>query len=178
MTFSPYPSCLTLLVLVASVAGLLFWILRRRTFSARILVLTGFVVVLTMAYIATYMPFAPKAQPLLVAEAISSEGFHFCVTQVRTGTAEPFNVAFFYRTPSGPWIWNYLDHEDTFWWKGSIRINEKNKRAMVYKGRSVVASFDWASNVFTCRGHTYPPGSGKPIAVDPLRYRINESRPQ
>lgn len=60
---------------------------------------------------------------------------------------EPYTVDFFYKRKGEPWKWFYIDHEDTRWWSGEIKVFSENK-IEVWRGRTLVAVFDSEAETF------------------------------
>ena len=101
-----------------------------------------------------HLPFPPKGKPVLIAESSAPDGIEMCLTQTHNGLLEgflePYYISFFYRkNDTERWKWCYMDHEDTYWWSGSILVDPKASKARIVRGTKEVAVFDWEANTLT-----------------------------
>lgn len=111
--------------------------------------------------------------PVLVTETTTPEGVRLLVTQRWAGTDE-WEVSFFYQYPGEPWVWNYIDHDDFYWWRGRIRLDPVRHRADIYRGWERVGWFDWQHRRFhlTVDDDDEPPKHY--IAGSPLAHRFGD----
>ena len=107
----------------------------------------GIVVALLAALTIWVWPFSPVGKPLLVTSTIAPDGTQMQVTQIFTGTGEPYQVAFYCRHPGQPWGWYYIDHEDVYWRSARISIEPATTLATLWRGHSRIATFDWKKDI-------------------------------
>ncbi len=56
--------------------------------------------------------------------------------------ADSFSIALWVKPEDEPWGWCYLDHEDSWWRSGDIKVSDDGARADVYRGSRHVAYVD------------------------------------
>jgi hypothetical protein len=88
---------------------------------------------------------------IIIARATTLDGVEMCVTHKSNYSVEPYTVSFYYKRPGQPWGGFYYEHEDTRWFRGSIEVNDDGTMAIIKRGRSVVATFDLATDSFTIK---------------------------
>src|SRR3954469_1639384 len=71
--------------------------------------------------------------PRIVARALAPDGTEFCVVQTCNWNLEFFTTACYYRRPSGRWGWLYYDHQDWYWGRGQVEIDERAKRLSIIR---------------------------------------------
>lgn len=141
--------CLILLLAIPMVLPVGFVVARRRGRSVlaailSVLSLVGFIAYGRMAY--AMLPLGDKR----VAEFRSEDGTEFVLHQTCNFSAEPYTTRFYYRlSPSNRWHAFYMDHEDTRWVYGRIEFDEQRQKAVVRRGREIVASFDATTRTLT-----------------------------
>jgi hypothetical protein len=81
----------------------------------------------------------------VIGYARSQDGTELCVVQK---LGDLLDTSVYYRKPGSNWGWFYYDHEDTYWAKATIIVDELNHRMTLMRGKEAVADFDWRSEVF------------------------------
>lgn len=102
--------------------------------------------VLVVAYIYLFMPFSHlKVRQVVCHEVLPTQG-EILITQEYNGVRDPYYISLFYRNhPSEDWKYYYIEHEDFYWWKGSIEHNKETGIASIYRGSKLVGEFHPAS---------------------------------
>ena len=67
---------------------------------------------------------------------------------------EPYTTSFYCKIEGEPWVWFYMDHEDTRWFSGRIDYNKDTKIAEIYHGNDLVAKYDSNTGTFTRGTHS------------------------
>ncbi|MCC7300648.1 MAG: hypothetical protein IT583_06180 [Verrucomicrobia bacterium] len=88
---------------------------------------------------------------VIIARAIAPDGTDLCVTHKSNHTGEPYTVNFYFKRPGNPWGWFYYEHEDTRWFRGSIKLNAQGTTAFIKRGWRTVAIFDLTTDSFTIK---------------------------
>ena len=123
---------------------------------------------LVLLYCHAFMPFVPVGEPQVIATAAIPDVVECLATQTAGGgPCQEINVAFYTRRPGEPWVWHYIDHEDIFWWHGSIELDPERGLATLYRGRERVAALDYRTDEYLLRNASEP-RTGDVIAGDPL----------
>lgn len=146
--------CLILFLIIPIMLPIGFVVARRR--GRRILaVLLGILSVLAFVGYArigyAMLPLGDKR----VAEFRTASGTEFVVHQICNYSGEPYTMRFYYRlSPSNQWHAFYMDHEDTRWVSGRIDFDKQRQKAVVWRSKKKVASFDATALAFTQGSHT------------------------
>jgi len=69
-----------------------------------------------------------------VARLSLDDGSEYLVTQHLNDMPGFYAVDFWYRTNGGRWGWCYIDHEDTPWFRGQLKHNQKSNSVQVFRG--------------------------------------------
>jgi len=97
-----------------------------------------------------FMPFSPKRKPLLITEESAPDGIEMCLTQTYNGFLDPYDISFYYRKSRAErWRWCYINHEDFYWWSGSIVVDPNTNIAKIKRGAKEIAVFDWDAETLT-----------------------------
>jgi hypothetical protein len=97
-----------------------------------------------LAFLYFVMPFTPVGKPITIDQVVLPDGTELILSQVFTGTLEPYKVSLYCRPRGGPWLWYYVDHQ-ALYWRGRIEINETTNTATVYHGVEPIILFDIAN---------------------------------
>jgi len=81
--------------------------------------------------------------PRVVAHATMPNGVEIMIRQTFTWSGDLFNTSFHYRRPEGEWVWRYYSHEDGFWGRGRVELDESSRIATVYRGGKPTIKFHW-----------------------------------
>ena len=95
--------------------------------------------------------------PRVVAHAMMPNGVEIVIEQ--TFNWELFYTSFYYRPPGGNWVWRYYSHEDGYWGRGPVELDESSKSATVYRDGKPTIKFNWSDLSHTQLTETQ---SGKP----------------
>ena len=116
--------------------------------KSTLLVLLGLLIlfgVCTLVY--GFLP----GKDVIIARAIAPDGTDLCVVHKSNHTAEPYTIGFYFKRPGHTWGWFYYEHEDTRWFRGSIKLDDKGTTAFIKRGWRTVATFDLATEAFTIK---------------------------
>lgn len=86
----------------------------------------------------------PGAETVMAAAA-GPDGWRFKVTQEWGRDLPPFEIRFYSSHAGQPWVFHYVDHEATLWRRASIRIEPDKDRALLFRGREIVGTFDFVT---------------------------------
>jgi hypothetical protein len=84
----------------------------------------------------------------VVLYAKTPNGTEMCIYQTFTWTTEPYQTAFYSRKFGNAWEWFYYDHQDLPWMSGRIVLDATNHIANVFRGKRLVARYDWTKDQF------------------------------
>src|SRR5262245_20120607 len=76
----------------------------------------------------------------VVGYAKNQGGIELCIVQ------EPgdfLQTSVFIRQPGGRWGWFYYDHEDTYWRKAKVEIDESTQQMTIFRNGELDITFDW-----------------------------------
>jgi hypothetical protein len=64
------------------------------------------------------------------------DGTECLVTQTWNGwlNGEPYTIGFYTRQPGKAWVWQYIDHEASRWFRCRMEIQEDRNEVRVYSG--------------------------------------------
>ena len=79
----------------------------------------------------------------VVVQATMPNGVEIMIKQSFNWSGEPFTTGFYYRRPGGPWIWRYYSHEDGYWGRGRVVLDESTRIATVERGGKPTIKFNW-----------------------------------
>lgn len=89
------------------------------------------------------------ARTRIVAQAVAPNGTQMYVVQsFNWNLGEIFTTGFHYRTPAGQWGWCYYDHQDIYWGAGRVELDEKTRRATIFRGGKPAITFDWETETY------------------------------
>ena len=72
-----------------------------------------------------------------IAKLTLADGSEYLVTQHWNAIGEPYAVDFWFKTNARPWGWCYIDHQDTRWWRGSLKHNTTANSVQVFRGNEL-----------------------------------------
>lgn len=100
------------------------------------------IVLIVVATIYLFMPFSPLGVRQVVSYTVLPTQSEILITQEYNGIQDPYAISLFYRIhPSEDWKYYYMEHEDFYWWKGSIEHDKKTGIASIYRGSRLVSEF-------------------------------------
>lgn len=91
----------------------------------------------------------------VVASLRLADGSEYMVTQKFNWSAEPYTVAFYLRSPGGPWGWCYIDHQAKRWYGVSMSYDPDFDIITVTERGTWQAALDRKRGMFSI-------GDGKP----------------
>ena len=154
----PLATLAVLAVMIGALAAPAFFLARKRRLAflgGYVILLLGLLVYPTVVY---FHPFGPVDRLRIIAQTATPEGAQFVLTKSRNegflGGGEPYTVAFWFKTPGGPWHWCYVDHEGTYWWGGRIETDSKANQIKAIRGDTTVLTMDLKSFRYGLNGQT------------------------
>jgi hypothetical protein len=111
----------------------------------------------------------------IVASATTLSGVELRVSQsFNRNLGEIFTTSFYYRKPgSTNWNWRYYCHEDWYWGRGRVELDEPAKTATIYRGGRPTIRFNWATETYIQFTETQ---SGRPITNGPAPFAAITNR--
>lgn len=124
--------------------------MRQRKLLTVILSYVSVFVAMALVFSGVYFvrPFSPVNQPLLIDKVTTPKGAAVYLTQTYRGFPDLYDVHFYTNDTNGVWRQYYIEHEDTFWASGNLRVDTQKKAVSVYKGSRPMAHFDWSNNSY------------------------------
>jgi hypothetical protein len=76
----------------------------------------------------------------------NQSGTELCVVQQPLGSLLETSV--YYRKPGSNWGWFYYDHEDWYWARAEIEVDEGKKVMTILRRGEPVATFNWETETY------------------------------
>lgn len=117
-----------------------------------------------------FHPFGPVGTLRILDRAEAPDHTRLVLTQSRNeGFTEPYSISLWVKPPGKTWGFCYIDHEDSWWRRGSIGFVRGGRQAQVFRGAKPVINLDLKSlkyDFFT-PGSEREAGDWKPESWEP-----------